>query len=131
MDNISDIRMIGFDVNRPPKIQNYPCIFLFFELNHETPPEWCEDFNRLVAKYKYTTKIDPKEGLFIESWVRNSDEINDLFGPLKRVIEQCNVEYIAKVNERAGIKVDTGPVIIVSPAQKELNEVAAALDFEE
>jgi hypothetical protein len=130
MEGISDIKVKGMDKARPPQILNYPCIFLFFELNHDVPKEWCEEFNRLFAKGKYPVRVNPDEGLFVETWVRLPDEIAKSLESIKQGIKTAITAYIARVNAKAGVKAETGTVVFVSEAQKQLNSVVAHLEFD-
>ena len=67
MKGISDLRIIGIDERRPPIIRKEPYIDLYFKLSHQAPADWCNDFNALLSKHPSAPKINPKEGLYIES----------------------------------------------------------------
>lgn len=131
MEGISDIKIIGMDEQRPPKILKEPYINLIFKLTHKAPKDWCEAFNLLIAKRKYPVKINPATGLFVETWVRVPDEIKATLDDIKKVITICNDEYIARVkaealaisNANADSKNSAGV------AQAELNKIIEALDF--
>lgn len=84
MEGISDIRIVGLDERRPPRIRKEPYINLFFKLSHEAPADWCQCFNSLLAKHGSTPKIKPDEGLFIETWVRKPGEIEAHLELLKK-----------------------------------------------
>ncbi|MDH5389158.1 MAG: hypothetical protein OEY06_12020 [Gammaproteobacteria bacterium] len=131
MEGISDIRISGIDVNRPPLIRKEPYIDLFFALTHKAPKDWCDDFNLLVSKQKNAAKIVPAKGLFIEAWVRKPDEIEILLRALKKAVEVCSEEYIAKINAAISAasssqKKKTGD----EGEQGRLNKIIAALDFD-
>ncbi len=132
MEGISDIRIIGLDENRPPLIQKAPYIDLFFKLTHQAPKEWCDDFNQLVSKKKYSAKISPAAGLFIDAWVRTPEEIKSLLDDLKKTIDSCSEEYIANIN--AAIKAASNTSSSSKPGdegeQGHLNRIVAALDFD-
>ena len=98
MDGISDIKIVGVDQKRPPIIRKEPYIDIFFELSHKAPPEWCIDFNRLMKDHPTTPKIQASEGLYIEAWVKKSDEIASFVELLKKTVTECNDQYIAKIN---------------------------------
>ncbi len=131
MEGISDLRIVGFDAERPPMIQPHPCIDLIFELNHEAPPGWCEEFNLLASQRPYSVKIDPETGLFIETWVKKPAEIEKVYTTLKGTVQECITAYINKLNAKANIKVVDGPVKVISPAQQSLNEAVSKMNFEE
>ena len=101
MEGISDIRIVGLDPLRPPRILKEPYINLFFKLSHKAPEAWCEHFNRLIGKRKYSVKVDPAEGLFVETWVRKPEEIEAIVEVLKETVRVCNEEYIANIQADA------------------------------
>ena len=93
MEGISDIKIIGIDEQRPPKILKEPYINLFFKLSHEVPKQWCEDFNMLIGKRKYPVKVNPSAGLFIETWVRLPTEI-------KATLDDLRIQKMQPVSRR-------------------------------
>lgn len=131
MEGISDIRIAGMDENRPPQVGKVPYINLYFRLSHKAPLDWCVGFNDLLAKHEYTPKINIKEGLFIEAWVRNPDEIVVLFQLLKEKVAESTARYIEKIavskretdSDNALLQKDGGG------EQGRLNRVIAGLDF--
>lgn len=132
MEGISDIKIIGMDNKRPPRIGKEPYIDLFFQLSHKAPPEWCIGFNELLVKHEYTPKIKPNEGLFIETWVRRPDEIAALFQILKEKVTESSSLYIEKIAASQRDAASNNAL-----AQKEgdgeqgrLNKVIAGLDFD-
>ncbi len=130
MEGISDIKICGIDESRPPQILKEPYINLYFKLSHKAPILWCEDFNRLVEKNKYTAKITPSAGLIIETWVRNADEIETKLDSLKEAVSTCNQEYISRIVQakatasanETGNSEDTGE-------QGRLNRIVTSLNF--
>lgn len=132
MEGISDIKIIGIDEKRPPVIRKEPYIDLFFKLTHQAPEDWCKDFNALMSKYPGSPKINVKVGLFIESWVKTPDEIEDFLAQLKVKVEQCSQEYIERIelatrnsqNENASLKDEE------SGEQGRLNRIIASLNFD-
>ena len=130
MEGISDIRITGIDEKRPPRIRKEPYIDLCFRLAHKAPLDWCQDFTDHQAKAAIPVKIDPKECLYIETWVRSQDEIVGRLQALKKAVAECNTRYIEKIQagerDRDGdidaLAKETGP-------QGQLNRIIAALDF--
>lgn len=115
----SNIKITGFDEMRPPQIQRQPCIDLIFKLDQEAPRLWSEEFNSLIGKQTYSIKIDPKGGKFIETWVRKSTEVSDVFDLLKESVQKCNRAYERRVNTVVATTDDVK--VVVSPEQQELN----------
>lgn len=130
MEGISDIKIIGFDENRPPMIRKEPYIELFFKLIHQAPKEWCNDFNQLVSKEKYAAKITPATGLYIESWVRNPDDIAKILASLKQAITTCSDNYIARAEAERKAATSAYGKPGESDAQTRLDRIIEALDFE-
>ncbi len=132
MEGISDIKIIGIDERRPPVIRKEPYIDLFFKLAHKAPEEWCKDFNNLVSKFPGTPKINTKDGLFIEAWVKTPDDIVDFLEQLKMKVAQCSKEFIERIelasrntqNANASISEETGE-------QGRLNKIIASLNFDD
>lgn len=131
MEGISDIRISGTDEMRPPRILKEPYINLYFKLTHKAPKKWCEDFNHLVSKGDYPVKIEPSTGLFIETWVRKPEEIERAFEGLKRAVNTCKVEYIARILAEADAAADMGGAMEATGEQGRLNRIIAGLNFEE
>jgi len=75
LQGISDIKIVGIDEKRPPKVRKEPYIDIFFKLSHSVPEDWCEDFNKLTSKLDPAIKIDKREGLFIDTYVRDMKHI--------------------------------------------------------
>jgi hypothetical protein len=130
MEGISDLKIIGIDEMRPPRIRKEPYINLFFKLAHEAPKEWCEDLNRLVAKGGYPAKIEPAKGLFIETWVRKPEEIQTALDELKQAVSTCNDAYIARIQAEARAAADVGDSSDEGE-QGRLNRIIASLNFDD
>ena len=98
VDNISDLKIIGVDENRPSKMQKQPYIDIVFKLSHQAPKVWCDSFNTIFKKYKYAVKIDENEGVHIVTWVRDMQEIPEHLKILQTRIKECNEQYIQNAN---------------------------------
>jgi len=130
MEGISDIRIAGIDERRPPRIRKEPYIDLCFRLAHKAPVDWCEDFVDHLSKTDFPVKIDTKECLYIETWVRTQDEIVGHLQTLKKAVAECNARYIEKIRaserDRDG---DIDALAREAGPQGQLNRLIAALDF--
>lgn len=131
MEGISDIRIIGIDDKRPPKIRKEPYIDVIFRLSHQAPADWCRDFNALLSKHPSAPKLKEKEGLYIETWVRTPEEIAILLEHLKEKVAQCSRLYIERVERsiRSAANVNASVSLEDEGAQGRLNRIVAALDF--
>ena len=125
------LKIIGMDEKRPARISTSPYIELFFKLSYQASLTWCQDFNLIFDKYKYSVRIDINKGVFIETWVRNMEEISGHFELLKAKIVECNEAYAKK---QAALELALlGKNDDVSKAQGEqarLNAVLAGLNYD-
>lgn len=130
MEGISDIKITGIDEKRPPRIRKEPYIDLCFRLAHKAPIDWCHDLIDNQAKTDFPVKIDTKECLFIETWVRTPDQIVAHLQMLKEAVAQCNARYIKKMEAREHDRDgDNDRLAQEAGPQGELNRIIAALDF--
>lgn len=133
MEGISDIKIIGIDEMRPPRIRKEPYINLYFKLSHKAPSAWCEDFNQVVAKNKYTTRIEPDEGLFIETWLRKPEEIEEMLEGLKKAVSASSDVFIARMKAEALAAAASGGAVNPEDEgeQGRLNHIIARLKFDD
>ena len=131
MEGISDIRISGIDESRPPRLRKEPYINLYFRLNHKAPKRWCELFNDLLGKRRHQVKLDPDEGLFIDSWVRTPDEIAPLLEVLKEAVRRCSEEYIARIERENAAAAASGKSVDDDGEQGKLNRIIAGLNFDD
>lgn len=133
MEGISNLKIIGIDEKRPPVVRKEPYIDLYFKLSHKAPPDWCNDFNARLAKHPTAPKVNEKEGMYIEAWVRVPEEIPACLEVLKTNVAECTRQYIQRIEQRARnannanlsqAQQDAGP-------QGRLNKIIAALNFED
>lgn len=132
VEGISDLKIVGIDERRPPKIRKEPYIDIVFKLSHKAPEDWCRDFNALLKKHPATPKIIEKEGLYIEAWVRKPDEIAAVLEHLKVKVYDCNCQYI----ERIELSIRNEHAANVSLAreaseQGRLNRIIAGLNYDD
>ncbi len=132
MEGISDLKIIGIDELRPPRIRKEPYIDIFFKLSHQAPEDWCRNLNDLFAKESGNIKIKEKEGKFIETWVRTPDEIVDLLEQIKLNISECTRQYIERIELARHNSGDTDAMLAQETGEQgRLNEIIATLDFDE
>lgn len=132
MEGISDIRIVGIDINRPPLIRKEPYIDLFFRLSHKAPQDWCEDFNKLAKDLVPQVKIDKTEGLFINAYVRDMDHIPGHLDTIKEKILACNKQYIENIRLKALAAAEKNASLIAAAGeQARLNAIVDALQFDD
>ena len=132
MEGISDLKIIGIDEMRPPKIRKQPYIDIFFKLSHQAPADWCRNLNDLLAKDTDNSKIKETEGVFIETWVRTPDEIVDLLEMLKLNVAECTRQYIERIELAQHNSSDANNNLAQETGEQgRLNEIVATLEFDE
>lgn len=132
MEGISDIKIVGVDPKRPPVIRKEPYIDVFFTLSHQAPKAWCEDFNGLMAKKKFTGTIAPEEGQYVATWIRSPDDLVENLQFLQAKVVECNDLYVAKIRASQGTRDgDNEALKLESGEQGRLNNIVSELDFGE
>jgi hypothetical protein len=132
VEGISDIRISGIDERRPPRLRKEPYIDLYFKLNHKAPADWCAAFNDLTAKRQYTVKLEPDEGLYIETWVRKPEEIEAVLENLKNAVSQCSEEYEQRVRAEAKAAAQQGDIGSADEGEQgRLNRIILGLRFDD
>lgn len=130
MAEATNIKIIGFDEERPPMMQTRPCVDLIFQLDQEAPPEWCKHFPDVCGKTSYPIVIDPEVGLFIETWVRKPNEIGAMLDSVKKFVAACNVSYDELLRQRRMVVHVDSPDAVLSPEQIALNDIVSNLNFD-
>ena len=132
MQDISDIKIIGIDEKRPPRVRKEPYIDLFFKLSHPAPQDWCEDFNNLTRKLDPPIRIDKSEGLFIDTYVRDMGHIQAHLDSIKEKILSCNAQYIERIRQaELTAAANTASLLGDGGKQGRLNSIIAALKFDD
>jgi hypothetical protein len=117
MAEVTNIKIIGFDEERPPMIQTRPCVDLVFQLDQEAPPEWCKCFSEVTGKTRYPISINPEEGIFIETWVKKPEEIEGSLASVKKFVAATNVNYDDMQRRRRNVVHVYSPDVVLSTAQ--------------
>jgi len=130
MKSFNEIKIIGIDANRPPRIRKENYIDLFYQLSGEAPQAWCEDFNAHGRHIKPMAKIDTNSRSFINAYVNQMDTIPSHLAQLKRVVADCNGQYLEKIKQRdMSLAKDNAALREQGGEQYKLNEIIASLDF--
>jgi hypothetical protein len=132
LEGISDIRIVGIDRNRPPLVRKEPYIDLFFRLSHKAPQDWCENFNKLVKDLVPQVKIDKTEGLFIDAYVRDMNQIPGHLDKIREKISVCNQQYIENIRlKELDAAAKNASLVAAAGEQARLNAIIAALQFDD
>jgi hypothetical protein len=131
MNSISDIKIIGIDEERPPRMRKAAYIDLYFKLSTKPPPDWCDDFNALAHKIEPAAKIDKIKGNVIETWVREMDLIPGHLEKIKKTVTRCNQQYMEKaLKKQLAAALKDAAVVGMDGQQNRLNEIITALNFD-
>ena len=132
MSDITDIKVIGFDNDRPPRVRKEAYIDLYFQLSQKAPADWCEDFNALGRKVNPSPKIDKNKGLHIETYVNNMNLIAQQLASVKKLLLECNQQYQQKIDEKARILAASNASLQGQDGEQfKLNQIVEALSFDD
>ncbi|MEI6414719.1 MAG: hypothetical protein WCP34_10740 [Pseudomonadota bacterium] len=131
MEGISDIKIVGVDEKKPPRVRKEPYIDIAFKLSHKAPADWCDDFNNLMRKHKIIGELNKAEGLYIETWVRAMEDIAPHLEKLQATVGECTQNYLAKILQRQQSALgDTDSLREAGGEQGRLNQIIAGLNFD-
>ncbi len=100
MQDINNIKIVGIDDERPPKMRKEAYVDLFFKLSEKAPLDWCEDFNTLSLRMNPAVKIARNGGVCVEAWVRDMQDIAPQLEKIKQKILDSNEQYIEKDRQK-------------------------------
>lgn len=131
MKDIRNLKIVGIDSARPPKVRKEPYIDLIFQLSDRATKEWCQDFNMLFSNTNYSVKVDTIDCLYIETWVRTMGEISEHLNMLKEKVTECNQAFYDRqvarnqeaLNKNTAVSSEGG-------LQGKLNEIIANLNYD-
>ena len=131
MATIGEIKIIGLDPNRMPRIRKEAYIDLFYQLSEDAPEEWCEDFNAFGRHVAPMVKIDKGSRNCISAYVNDMDMIPAHFEQVKQAVSDCNQQYREKIRQRElELQKDAASMQEQGGQQHKLNEIIASLDFD-
>lgn len=132
METFSDIRIVGLDEQRPPRVRKEPYIDLYFMLSRQAPKMWCENFNKLSKDLVPPVKIDESKGIFIDAYVRDMNHIPAHLEKIKKKIIACNQQYIESIRQRELDEAARNASHLgAAGEQGKLNTIIAALKYDE
>jgi len=132
LQDISEIKIVAIDEKRPPKVRKEPYIDLFFKLSRQVPEDWCDEFHKLTGKMEPTIKINKKEGLFVETYVRDMHLIQEHLDKIRQKIADCNKLYIANIRQRELAEAAKIAALLGDGGkQGVLNQIIATLKFDD
>ncbi len=131
MNPPEELKIVGIDSSRFPKINKAPYINLVFKLSEKVTDEWCQDFNGLFANAEYSVKVDKVDRIYIETWVRTMDEIPGHLEMLKEKVAESNKISLDREIARAKVITDGNEALAGEKGQQGLlNKVIADLNFD-
>ena len=132
MSDLKEIKIIGFDKDRPPKVRKEAYIDLFFQLSQKAPLAWCEDFNALGRKVNPSPKINKDKGVHIETYVNNMNLIAQQLTAVKALLLECSKQYQLKADEKARILAASNASLQGQDGEQlKLNKIVDELNFDD
>jgi hypothetical protein len=130
MIDISQIKIIGIDPERPPRMRKELYIDLYFKLSVKAPVDWCEEFNKLGHRLSPPVKVTPANGLIMETYVHDMNHVQEHLDKIKTRIKQCNEEYLEREHQRQLAKEARNAETSVGDAKQDrLNKIIAELIY--
>lgn len=130
MAMFNEIKISGFDPDRPPRVRKESYIDLFYQLSEEAPEEWCDDFETFGRHLNPRAKVDRATRGFINSYVNDMSVIPKNLEQLKLAVFECNTQYIEKLKQRAqDMARESQNLKDQGGLQFKLNEIIESLDF--
>ena len=131
MTPFNEIKIIGIDANRPPRVRKESYIDLFYQLSEDAPEEWYEDFAGFGRQVNPLAKIDKGKPGFISTYVNDMDVIPKHFEQLKQAVFDCNAQFQEKLRLREqALARENADTRDQGGQQYKLDEIIAALDFD-
>ena len=126
-----EIKIIGFDENRPPRMRKESYIDLFYQLSGDAPEEWCDDFAGFGRQLNPIAKIDKSTRGFINTYINDIEAIPEHFAQLKEAVAECNAQFRDKLEQREiALAKDNENRLEQGDLQFRLNEIVASLEFD-
>lgn len=130
MSLFEEIKILGVDEQRPPRIRKEAYIDLFFKLSQKAPLDWCEDFNAIGRQINPAAKIDKTLGESIETYVNDMDSIQSHLNEIKQTVTECNTQYQEKLRQRELAAAASNAALPGQDSeQAKLNQIISALEF--
>ncbi len=127
MSNSINIKLIGIDPKRYPNLLKNNYIDVNYQLSEKPPKDWCVIFND-IFKNVGNVRIDLSSSQFIDTWVRDMEDITARFMTIKESIELTNKLYSEKLFNDEMIKKDAYNQT-KSAKSIRLDEILNSLDF--
>ena len=131
MAPFNEIKIIGIDPNRPPRVRKEAYIDLFYQLSEDVTEEWCEDFSGFGRHVNPLAKIEKGSKCFIGTYVNDMEAIPAHFAQLKQAVNDCNTQYLEKIRQRELAQArDNATLEAQGGLQFKLNQIIASLEFD-
>jgi hypothetical protein len=127
-ENIN-IKIKGIDPNRRPSVVNKNYIDIIFELSDKANKDWCVIFNDYFSKSANNIRINPEEGNFVETWVRDMEDIPDTLSLIQEHIGITNTKYSEKLIKDAELREDSYNKV-QSVESERLESILSGLNFD-
>ena len=131
MSSISEIKIVGMDEDRPPRIRKEAYIDLHFKLSQKAPMDWCEDFNALSRRTTPPPKIDKNKGVCIDTYVNDMSDIAAQLETVKAIVTKCTEQYLEKIRlQQQALAESNADLRGQDGKQFQLNQIIEGLNFD-
>jgi len=124
-----NIKIKGIDPNRRPSVVNKNYIDIIFELSEKATKDWCVIFNDYFSKSGNNIRINPEEGNFVETWVRDMEDIPEALTRIKEYTVITNTKHTEKLVQDAESRKDSYNHA-KSAASERLDTIISNLNFD-
>ncbi|MDH3634791.1 MAG: hypothetical protein OES20_08805 [Gammaproteobacteria bacterium] len=131
MNSFEEVKIVGIDQERPPRVRKESYIDLFFNISQKAPLDWCEDFNALGRQINPSPKIDKTARNCIATYVSDMAKIPSHLSDIKQVVIDCNVQYMEKIRQKElALAASNAALEDQDGEQHRLNQIVSALEFD-
>ncbi len=129
MNELVDIKIKCIDPKRRPCLVNKNYIDVIFELSDKADKDWCVIFNDNFSNSGTNIRINPEEGQYVETWVRDMEDIPETLNLIKEKTDQTNIKYSDKLIADDEKRKDSYNQV-KSVASERLEAILGELDFD-
>ena len=131
MSSFEEVKIIGFDPERPPIMRKESYIDLFFKLSQTAPLDWCEEFNALGRRINPSAKIDKNTRDCIDTYINDMDKISSHLNAIKQTVIECNAKHMEKIHQKElALAANNAAVKGQGGEQHRLNQIISGIKFD-
>ena len=127
MNDLVKVKVKGIDSKRRPCLVNKNYIDIIFE--DKADKDWCVLFNDSFTNSGANVRVNPEEGQYVETWVRDMEDIPEILDLIKEHTSQTNFTYSDKLVQD-DIKRKEAYNQVKSIASERLDKILGDLNFD-